>query len=137
MRSKNAYSIHFGFKMHHLLRIHPTVSSSRRLLDSDKIHSSRGFIRFLLTTPDDVPPRSDVCKPDLMEVAQITTAVLEEKSYLKPFGQRREKIEVNGVRLNWDAVGTGEHVILLLPGAVGKNNLVFFCKLEHLHLQIL
>ncbi|XP_021967928.1 valacyclovir hydrolase [Folsomia candida] len=38
---------------------------------------------------------------------------------LRGLGMRREKIEVDGIQLNWDQAGDGDHVVLLLPGIIG------------------
>lgn len=38
-------------------------------------------------------------------------------------GRTRQKINVDGMMLNWDVVGNGEHVILMLPGSLG---IIFF-----------
>jgi len=38
---------------------------------------------------------------------------------LENLGMRREKIEVDGVHLNWDEAGSGDHVVLMLPGIIG------------------
>lgn len=40
---------------------------------------------------------------------------------LRGLGMRREKIEVDGIQLNWDQAGDGDHVVLLLPGIIGFN----------------
>lgn len=44
----------------------------------------------------------------------------QEEDDLHRVGLRREKIEVNGMMLNWDQAGSGDHVVLLLPGIIGR-----------------
>lgn len=38
---------------------------------------------------------------------------------LETLGCSREKIEVDGMMINWDKAGNGEQVVLLLPGIIG------------------
>jgi hypothetical protein len=44
---------------------------------------------------------------------------LDEEEHLARIGMTREKIEVDGMKLNWDKMGKGDHVVLLLPGIIG------------------
>jgi len=52
--------------------------------------------------------------PSLKEI------LMDEEEHLKRIGLIREKIEVDGIHLNWDKMGRGDHVVLLLPGIIGK-----------------
>lgn len=50
----------------------------------------------------------------------VVNPVHENDFNFKTFGASRHKIEVEGMMLNWDIVGRGEHVVLMLPGTLGK-----------------
>lgn len=49
---------------------------------------------------------------------------------LATLGKTRPKIEVDGMMLNWDMAGTGDHVLLLLPGVLGKLKKIQFQNLN-------
>ncbi len=51
--------------------------------------------------------------------------ISENEFNFETFGTSRPKIEVDGMMLNWDVVGDGEHVILMLPGSLGITYLFF------------
>lgn len=40
---------------------------------------------------------------------------------LTNLGSSRQKINVDGMMLNWDTAGTGDQVILMLPGILGNS----------------
>jgi hypothetical protein len=44
--------------------------------------------------------------------------------------QRQDKILVDGKLLNWDQAGSGDHVVLLLPGIIGTLTLKLY-SLRH------
>ncbi len=55
-----------------------------------------------------VAPQDNLVEPE----AQVVN--------LETLGNSREKIEVDGMLINWDKVGSGDHVVLMLPGIIGK-----------------
>jgi hypothetical protein len=50
---------------------------------------------------------------------ELALVDLDEEEHLARIGMTREKIEVDGMKLNWDKMGKGDHVVLLLPGIIG------------------
>lgn len=68
-------------------------------------------------------------KRDLHSRNQFKTNYTEDNDFksgfletdLKPntLGCSRKKIDVNGISLNWEKAGTGDHVILMLPNVLG------------------
>lgn len=50
----------------------------------------------------------------------VPTVESENEVNLETLGRCREKIEVDGMMINWDKAGTGEQVVLMLPGIIGE-----------------
>ncbi len=98
-----------------------------------RTNNCRFNMRFSSTAANDSPTSQSVGEHKRNEVwykktltkadkKVIPTGISKENSHVKAFGQSKEKIEVDGMMLNWDVAGTGEHVVLLLPGALGIIN---------------